>query len=275
MKASHWLPIVMTAAGVGCTVGDGAGHASGPLFVLDCDGGANRGTPESPVEFDLSPRFFAGEPINDVRQGGTTNRLIIRLQRVGGSIEIGDTLFFDIANAREVARCVRGRVVRAPNGTLVPDYDTDLCFRAEGKPPRVRLNPYGLVTSSLAPAATCETTEGHAAGGRNVVGTAVSCRGPDGCPPDGQFESFIDIESFGSAKDTNPSAEARRPIPEGFKVEFGERIHVSFFRVTLEDAAVVEAARENRPTPPPAIGGVLEGYFDFDLARGRAGQTFP
>ena len=29
------------------------------------------------------------------------------------------------------------------------------------------------------------------------------------------------------------------------------------------------------PIPTPLIGGTLDGYFDFDLERGRAAQPFP
>ena len=36
-------------------------------------------------------------------------------------------------------------------------------------------------------------------------------------------------------------------------------------------------AVETGSTPPtaPVIGGTLDGYFDFDLARGRSAQPFP
>jgi len=120
--------IALLLAGVaagGCTVGSGVGSAKGSVYVLGCtpDGDFSSNT------FDLQPSFFAGEPIEDISQGGHINRLFIRMQRSGNRIEVNDTLSFDVVNSYEVARCVRGRTV---NG--LPNWDTRTVTAADGTP---------------------------------------------------------------------------------------------------------------------------------------------
>ena len=118
------LPVILAGASVlsgGCTVGDGTGQARGPIFLLGCtDDGANFGDADMPRIFDLEPRFFAGEPIEDITVALPANRLLMRIQRNGNRIEVNDTLYIDVQNVYEVARCVRGRI--KPDGT--PDYST-------------------------------------------------------------------------------------------------------------------------------------------------------
>ena len=42
------------------------------------------------------------------------------------------------------------------------------------------------------------------------------------------------------------------------------------------DHRVIIAIREDDVLPQASrIGGMLDGYFDFDMERGRAAQTFP
>ena len=110
----------LAASAGGCGIGEGSGSAQGPLWILGCRRWqADYGTPDKPDDFDLKPTFFAGEPIEDIAGMPPSNRLIIRMQRNGNAMEINDTLYFDIRNSAQVARCIRGRTV---NG--VPDWDT-------------------------------------------------------------------------------------------------------------------------------------------------------
>ena len=85
---------IAAALAGGCTVGNGTGAVRGPIYLLGCsDEGNDYGSAASPRDFDLSPRFFAGEPIEDVGiVGKPNNRLLIRLQRTGNRIEVNDTL---------------------------------------------------------------------------------------------------------------------------------------------------------------------------------------
>jgi len=111
---------------VGCSVGSGSGSTTGPLFVVNCDSGANFGmsTPTgsgygvAPAPYDLAPTFFAGTPVDDLMRGpGAMNKLYIELASSGLLQRYTDGLEFLVQSSYEVARCVRGRTV---NGQ--PDY---------------------------------------------------------------------------------------------------------------------------------------------------------
>lgn len=251
-------------AGLGtaaCTVGGGTGAARGELFVSQC---GDRGEDFRSAAFDLSPRFFAGEPIEDIARGGVlTNRLIIRMQRNGNRIEVTDTLYFDVHSVREVARCLRGRI---DNG--VPDWDTtggwcDWTGGAGGnvvaERPRIVLGPKLPITSSLTLMYTCNRARRS--------GVAV----------EGSWIDFLDFGNAAQPQITDPSQ--RDPFDGTFKVDFGQRLRANF-RVVLEDGRVVAAKEEMDPVPPSGLGGILggtpeTGSFDFDLERGRAAQPFP
>ena len=80
------------------------------------------------------------------------NRLIIRMQRNGNAIEINDTLYFDIPDSLQVARCMRGRTVGG-----VPDYDDtthrqltapDATMPTMRRAPWCRLEPGGMSRAS-------------------------------------------------------------------------------------------------------------------------------
>jgi hypothetical protein len=284
----------MVALAGSCTVGDGNGAASGPIWFLGCGtDGSDFGSQLMPRLFDLSPRFFAGEPIEDISVSMKANRLLIRVQRNGNRIEINDTLYLDVQNAYEIARCVRGRI----NDTGLPDYDdrmtTDLftglptntpwcdwsggaapgggdagggdagagtdaggagpVLPAVGRHARIHLGTDELVRSSLSLLLTC-----HKA---NTVGLA--------------FDGWIDFQSFGDALQTDTPPEQRPAIGSDFKVNFGDRLRATFQISRLDDQRIFNAIKTKLPPPDPLIGGTLDGFFDFDLERGRAAQPFP
>ena len=85
------------------------------------------------------------------------NRVTIRLQRSGKQIENTDALFFDVVDAYEVARCVRGREVPVAGQPNQHDYDDRYCFRASTTgPARVRISvESGIIHSTLSPRTTC------------------------------------------------------------------------------------------------------------------------
>jgi hypothetical protein len=276
----------------GCTVGDGNGAAIGPIWELGCsDDGADYGTEMAPRIFDLSPRFFAGEPIEDIAAANRANRLLMRIQRNGNRLEVNDTLYFDVVNAYEIARCVRGRIDE--NG--LPDYDTRMTtdlfthlptttpwcdwsgiptFVDGGSRPdagadaggggdagvgptgpphaRIHLGVDEIVHSSLSLMLTCHKD--------NVVGEG--------------FDGWIDFQDFGLAAEPGVAREMRDAIRSDFKVNFGERLRASF-EVVLGDQRVVTAVKGLLPIPDSFVGGYLDGSFDFDLERGRAAQPFP
>jgi len=271
------LATVSAGAGAsGCTVGDGTGSATGMLWALACDEGKAFGTEAAPKDYDLEPTFFAGEPIGDISviPGETPtfpaqNRLIIRMQRTGNAVEINDTLYFDIPSSYQVARCVRGRIDPA---TGLPDWDTGtgtvnsaytMPWCEQSGPngvPRIHIVPFGPVRAALTPLDTCHMTSP----GPTVVSvTAVA------------YDGWIEFENFGDAAQPNSPPDARMPIGNNFQVAYDETLKATFDLVLDDDRTQTAIYKMIDVPPPPRIGGTLQGFFDFDLKRGRTGQTFP
>jgi hypothetical protein len=304
--------LIAAAAAVtsaGCTVGSGAGSVVGPMFLLDCNGESstpNVGTPAAPTCLNLAPKFFAGEPIEDPSDVPRANSLTIRLQSSGNRIEITDTLAFNIQSSFEVARCLRGafkdglpdwdtRQVTTVKGqcTGVPWCDWSArdgaspgtCVASTAGPPidqgvallpgtptgapapagcvahmrtgpaqplrpLIHFGPQEYVRASIVPLFTCTDDR------LNVVAIVASA-----------VEGWIDFLDFGGATSATT-------LTKDFKVNFGEQLQANFHLV-LQDNHVLDQIRVDGLIPAPRIGGTLDGYFDFNLDRGRAAQPFP
>jgi hypothetical protein len=269
---------------LGCGVGKGSGAAKGTLFVLNCsksgdycDPSGVCGTPSAPAGYSLDPGFFAGEPLDDITEnlGGSeprANRLTIRLQRSGKTLESNDVLFFDIVNLYEVARCVRGREIAVAGQPTQHDYDDRYCFRAAPTgPARIRISVVGgYIHSTLLPRMTCS---------RPVAADADDAFPVDGeiqLASGGDWKSWIEFSEFGTApQDDLPDPTTRTPISPTFKIELDQRLHATDFSLTLQDQKVVTAEEDAVPPPDPDIGGSLKGWFEFDLKRGQGAQIFP
>jgi hypothetical protein len=289
----------------GCTVGQGSGSAMGNLYVLGCNNGASFGTltPDgqiAPVSYNMQPSFFAGAPNETLAQGpDQMNEITLRMQSSGLSIMYTDTLAFTVVNSYQVARCLRGRIdqygqpdwnvteplppIFGTAGNLNPttlwcDWSAtaftdggppDAAATTAGGPdggamldggmsvmaqyPRIHLTPYTDVSVSLEPLATC-------------FGSQVTAQGSDG---------WIEFQSFGGAEQPNVPPAARDRVPQNFIINFGDRLHATF-HIVLQDSRIAFAIEQNKPIPTtPHIGGTLDGYFDFELARGRAAQPWP
>ena len=275
-----------------CSVGKGVGAAKGTLFELGCSSGGDYcsspgvcGAYGNAVPYDLHPSFFAGEPINDLRQLNSgneimNNRLTIRLQRSGKEIEQNDVLTFDISSSYEVARCVRGRIYTDPDTSeLKNDWDATNCYRAsDNGPGRMRVQYDSQVRAALTLKATCTA---------NLVASAVSApvpldytTTPTPVVADGSWLSWVDFQEFGGAAQIDKVPTKRDPISPKFRVGLSDRIHASAFALTLEDDQIINAAIHDLPQPAPNIGGTLggdetTGRFDFDLQRGQGAQFFP
>jgi hypothetical protein len=288
-----WGPLALVASALaactGCTVGQGTGQASGRLYALNCspkgdycDSTGYCGVPTAPAAYDLAPSFFAGEPIENLNRdlngnewvgsASRVNRVTIRLQRSGRQIENNDTLFVDVLDSYEVARCVRGREVVAADGSRQHDYDDRYCYRASSTgPARIRISVVkGIAHASLSPRDTCS---------RPAVATADDdfTPGVDAEPvAGGAYRSWVEFKDFGSAaQDDVADPTARTPINPEFKIGLNQRLNATAFSLDLVDQKV-ETARIALQTPPdPDIGGALTGMFDFDLARGQGAQMFP
>jgi hypothetical protein len=269
-------------------VGKGVGAVSGTLFEYGCSKDGDYcsspgvcGTEANPVPYDLRPSFFAGEPIDDLREYSPgsaimSNRLTIRLQHSGKQIEQNDVLTFDVTTSYEVARCVRGRIDPA---TGQNDWDEANCYRAgDTGPGRMRVQFDSPVCAALTLKATCTA---------NLVASAVSApvplnysSTPNPVVTDGSWTSWVEFQEFGGAAQVDKLAQDRDPIGPKFRVELGQRIYATMFFLTLVDDEVVNAAIHVLPRPASRIGGTLggdpsTGRFDFDLRRGQGAQFFP
>jgi hypothetical protein len=287
----RWPVLLLLVPGIAaCAVGKGVGAAKGAIYEYGCSKQGDYcspdgicGTEDAPAPYDLKPTYFAGEPIDDLREYSPgsaimSNRLIIRLQRSGKQIELNDVLTFDVSNSYEVARCVRGRVLA--DGT--PDWDQANCYRAsDNGPGRMRVQFDGYVNASLTLHATCTA---------NLVASAVSRPVPvsyatDPNPPvaNGDWTSWVEFEEFGNASQYDVAPVDRgggQDMDPKFHVFYGERVYATGFFLTLVDETVVTAAIDARPSPHPSIGGTLggdptTGRFDFDVQRGQGAQFFP
>jgi hypothetical protein len=283
-----WAAVVLGLSA--CSVGKGVGAASGKIFELACNKNGDysvdgvAGTESAPVPYDLHPSYFAGEPVDDLRNysSGTENtimlnRLTMRLQRSGKQIELNDVLTFDVTSSYEVARCVRGRVDK---DTGANDWDEANCYRAsDNGPGRMRVQYDSTVHAALTLKATCSA---------NLVASAVSTipvplsysttTGTPTAPAD--WASWVEFQEFGSAAQYDRVPSERDWVDHHFRVDFGERIYATSFLLTLVDDAIVNAAIYDRPRPDAYIGGTLggdptTGRFDFDLERGQGAQLFP
>ena len=91
------------------------------------------------------------------------------------------------------------------------------------------------------------------------------------------FDGWISFEHFGSAEQPNLAPDRpRSPVDADFVIQFGERMRATFHIVLGDQVIIVGAgSRISRRRARREIGGTLDGYFDFNLERGRSAQPFP
>jgi hypothetical protein len=118
--------------------------------------------------------------------------------------------------------------------------------------PRIHLGPLEFLSSSLSLLFTCNKAR--------LVGDAI--------------DGYVEFQDFGSAAQPSLPPDMRSKVDPDFKVNFGERLRATFHLV-LQDETVIGAIMDRIPVPTPRMGGMLDGFFDFDLDRGRAAQPFP
>ena len=188
----------------------------------------------------------------------------------------------------EVARCIRGRTVNGQPDYLVSaplpltlataanptpttlwcDWTGTAFARGGGAldagasldggmstmaaAPRIHLTPYTDIIGSIGLFQTC----------------------PDGNQAGTVMDGWIQFSSFGSAEEDNLPPDQRTAVPANFVINFGERLRANFHLV-IGDTRYVTAVQGATPPTAPNIGGTLDGYFDFNLARGRSAQPFP
>ena len=268
--------LVATLGSGACTVGDGVGQATGPLFVERCfEGGGDFGTRQQPALYDLKPDYFVGEPIDDIQKNGDENRLVIRLQTEGKKVEADNLLVFDLTHLYSVAQCVRGPV-QGENGLVMP-FNPEDCYWAPGASwPRIRIGPRRLIRADLAPRIDCPNAYPFD-GPSGPVATAVDVASNLAAvpvPPD-DWPSWIELSALGSAGRPAVDPQDREPVAPTFKVGFGQTLRAEAFHLELMDDRVVQAELQGMRVPRAEIFGSLDGFFEFRLERGQGAQTFP
>jgi hypothetical protein len=285
------------AAFGGCSVGSGSGSITGPLFVVSCIPTPDGGYGVAPAPYDLAPTFFTGSPVDDLMRGpGAMNKLYIDLASSGLLQRYTDGLEFLVQNSYEVARCVRGRTVNGqpdylvnaplpltlataanPTPTTLWCDWTGMAFSDGGAPdaatpgapdasvsldggmsmtasaPRIHLTPYTDIRPSLWLFKSCPDV--------NNVGAGI--------------DGWIQFQSFGGAEETDHPPDQRAAVLPDFVITDGDRLRASFHVVIGDPRFVTAVQYGTAPPTAPLIGGALDGYFDFDFARGRALQPFP
>jgi hypothetical protein len=270
---SRWLRFALGAAAcvivlapLGCTVGEGRGAAKGKLYLKDCKGRptaptGDLGSATMLADFDLNPNFFVGEPIEDIKQMGSDNRLVIRMHDAGERVEDNDVIVFDMDSFR-VAQCVRG----VPS-VLATDVLKRFCAFEPGKTwPRLRVGPGFPIRASMALRKSCP-------GNPYVVAAARGTSAGTENAAAAQWDSWIELREFGEAA-VRGSGEDVKPA---FRVEFGERLFAESFHLELVDAKTLRAELDKNAlvVPEPEVKGMVDGFFDFLLERGQGAQTFP
>ena len=97
---------------------------------------------------------------------------------------------------------------------------------------------------------------------------------PSSASPAWRGTAAIDFEEFGDAAQPGDPPEMRGELTD-FQVAYGDPL-IARFSVVLDDDRVLTAEYKMIDMPPPAaIGGTLDGNFNFNLERGRSAQTFP
>ena len=312
MKPGRWLAIAVAcplAAFGGCAVGSGSGSATGSLFVVGCDKGANFGVDAGaaaggymvgPAAYSLGPTFFAGIPIEDLVQGpAAMNTLEMRMASSGLLQMYTDGVEFDVLSSYEVARCVRGRTVNGqPDYLVTQPLPLTLATQANPTPTTLWCDWTGMAFSSDGGAPDAALPGAPDAGvsldgGMSTMAAAPrihltpytdlhaslwlykTC--PDGNAAGAGIDGWIEFQSFGNAEQPNLPPDQRDPITTDppFVINFGDRLRATFHVVIGDPRYVTAVETGSAPPTAPVIGGTLDGYFDFDLARGRAGQPFP
>ncbi|HEY0715373.1 MAG TPA: hypothetical protein VGF45_22015, partial [Polyangia bacterium] len=256
----------LLAAGTlfGCTVGDGRGEAKGKLYLKDCKirPRVDYGKVDEPADFDLRADFFTGEPIEDLKEDGSDNRLVIRMQNAGRRLEDNDLLVFDM-DVWKVAQCLRG----VPAVLETPELKRFCSWLPGAMWPRLRVGPGFPVRANMALRKSCSGNTYSVAAARGTDASTLNA-GPE------QWNSWIELREFGTAAHSGQGP--REDVPPTFTVDFGQRLFADRFHLELTDDKLLRAEADNLvPLPTPDVFGTLDGFFDFGLQRGQGAQTFP
>jgi hypothetical protein len=110
MRVWRWpLAFALVLACAGCGLGDGKGTLAGTLYLRGCTEDYDFGALGAPADYDMRPRYFVGDPINALQSPQPlhpVNKLAIRVQHDGKSVEEADALQLRVADDALVAAAV-------------------------------------------------------------------------------------------------------------------------------------------------------------------------
>ena len=225
------------------------------------------------------------------------NVLQMRMASSGLLERYTDFLEFDVNYSYEVARCIRGRTTASgqPDYLVNAPLPLTLATAANPTPTTLWCDWSGMAFSDggVPDAAMPGAPDGGASldGGMSIMASAprihltpytdiigslvlfLTC--PDGNSVGSVIDGWIQFQSFGTAEEADLPPDQRDPIQSDFVINYGDRLSATFHAVIGDPRYVTAIDTGGTPPTAPNIGGTLDGYFDFDLARGRAGQPFP
>ncbi len=91
----------------GCGAPNGRGQLNGTLYVAECTGRTSPvslGTPAAPAPFTMKPIYFEADVVDDFPHANMANRLLVRIQPSGLSVDEADAFLLNITDSRQVAQ---------------------------------------------------------------------------------------------------------------------------------------------------------------------------
>ena len=259
-----------------CATGDGEGYVVGRFYLLGCDGVTDYGSATDPAFFDLRANFFVGEPIIDDSAVAPRNRLDLRIQHGGNTVEDADSLYLQLDDLPAVA----GQFARY-EGTPVGVGQTaraSLLLYVTCPTYFGRLEATSQPGQAACPNLDASTVETLCAG--LELGSAPDPVVP--LPPFLEGGSCLIFCSLGPAR---RGAE----VPPDFAVDFGDMVR-GIFSFTLVEQRLAESQVEicadgldndgdgetDEADCTRSTGfGFLQGAFAFEVRRGQVTQEFP
>ena len=249
---------VAVAGGVsaaGCTIGDGTGTATGPLWILGCLEGKPYGTPADPELFHLEPDVLRGRADRGHLRRGHRRTASSSGCSAPATRSRSATRCTSTSRTRTRSRtaCAAGRSAACPTGTprrparVDPTGTTPWCepMRAERRPAHSPGSIRSGARGRCSP--LCDLSLRHApAGGRQR-----HRRG------EGRLDRFRRSSAARSSRTSAPEMRGRRSGAT-FKVNYGERPDRAASTSCWTTIASLTALYKRIDVPPaPRIGGML------------------
>lgn len=297
MSIRRPLVILPLLWALSCNAGGGDGWVKGRLWVENCRDGEPLGqAPSKPADFDLGADFFAGETHEDSNESPSQRRngLSIRVQDTSNNIEDSNGVALQLLDLRSIARImVKGEPVPITyrvgcTGSACSGKD-DLI--------RARLYLYAICPNCHQPMVASSQQVKLLPDDTGAGSSASGCLLPSStslpaCPTlDATRKQELDALCIGEgARDSAFSTQVDTLLGTGtclylcrlgsaqrgqdpstldnFRIDYGDRV-TGVFSFSVIDG------RSLQQNTCGQVLGVVQGMFDFEVARGRVAQSFP